>query len=348
MVSKSSSVKQILLFGISLSLLLTGCAAPASKKYVTVRHILKQVEDGESGYFAEYAASVADVDDASKADTYLTAGLALARSACYDSLDRLASRSNNSNFAQEELGVLVVLASGVLGVNDSNSKTFTRIALGTAAVNSTIDLYENYYLLGPDVDIIVAKIREAMEVVFSKVTETTPATFYDAYARLESYSRICGTYSVRAIVREAIKQASFDATSYVVDAVTDETLDKIAQLFGRVSLSNDQYFGLYWYTHQTPGTGSDEETALVTKLGDITLADAKTHGTAVKQLFRRIPRTQKKFQVELETIIERGDDPNYGAGKAGIVTRLDRLNDAGKNVVDPRYNGSGAVELIVR
>lgn len=330
-------------------LLMTGCSSiPASHKYVSEKHILNKVKVNDNGYFVEFANSVVDKTNPQKATAYLTAGLALSRTACYKQLDSLATNSNRAKYGQEQLGIIAVLGSGILGINGADSDNFSRIALGTAAVNSSIDLYENYYLLGPDSDVIVAKVREGMEAIFEKVTESNPSDFYDAYSRLESYSRICSSNSIRSIVRAAIQKAGFIVTSAITDVVSEQTLDEIAQEFNRVGLSNDQYFAMYWYTHQTPVSGSDEENLITTKLGDITLSDLKASATKVKALFRRIPQTQKKLQAQLTNILNKANDSAYVIAGFASTTKLQRLEHASEDIVDPRSTGSGVVQLRVK
>jgi hypothetical protein len=266
-------------------------------------HLLNNVKpDEDEGFFVEFKSSADDQPNKDKAIKYLDKGLALTRTVCFDYLDNLSANENNSQFLKNELGALIILSTGIMGLNGVSQDSFTRLALGGAAANTTIDLYRNHYLLGPDSDVIIDLIKNAMNTAETEVGNRAPNNFVQAFTLLESYSLLCSDSSIRRLVRDSIKSAKLEATSPIINIVAEEVLTKIAKEFGRSGLSDQQYFGLFWLSTETPSKA--EYKSIVDKaLGDLLtdpalqakLIDLNTL-TQIKYLFRRVRSLSSDYE----------------------------------------------------
>jgi hypothetical protein len=225
-----------------ISFFLIGCSTTdPSKRYASEEHLLNKIEtNDDEGYFIEYKSSIDAPQNKDKSIKYLEKGIALTRTVCFDYLNSLSANENDSQFLKNELGALVILSTGIMGLNGVSQDSFTRLALGGAAVNTTIDLYRNHYLLGPDSDVIVDLIKNAMNTAETEIGNRTPNNFVQAYTLLQSYSSLCSDSSIRRLVRDTIKSATLEASSPIVNIVAEEVLTQIKYLFRRVrSLSSD-------------------------------------------------------------------------------------------------------------
>jgi hypothetical protein len=294
----------------SLILLTTSCANITSShdKYSNEEHLLYKLDSSDDGFFEEYKASYEADKTGSNTPTislrYLNKGIALSRSVCYDFLDEMTTGGNNSKFSQNETGVLVLLASGIMGLNGVNADSFTRLALVGTAINSTFELYNNHYLLGEDGDVIIDLIKQAMMAAESEIKTKSPQTFIDAYTLLESYSRVCSNSTIRRLVRDSLKKAIVIASSENADKAEETALTEIAQLFGAFGLSKQQLLGLYWYSHEA-SLDTDAQNAvndaLGTNLSSIILNVAnKDKVIKSKEFFAKIP----SFSNNLQNIID--------------------------------------------
>ena len=289
---------------IAITFFLLGCSNTGpSKKYASEKHLLNKVNnDGDEGYFVEFKSSIDNPENKDKSIKYLNKGIALSRTVCFDFLDNLSANDNGSQFLKNELGALMILSTGVMGLNGVSQDSFTRLALGGAAVNTTIDLYRNHYLLGPDADVIIDLIKNAMNMAETEIGNRTPNNFIQAYTLLESYSLLCSDSSIRRLVRDTIKSANFEASSPITNIVAQEVLTQIAKEFGRSGLSDQQYFGLFWLSTETPSK-KEYKSIVDEALGDL-LTDAALSAklndlntlTKIKYLFRRVRSLSSDYE----------------------------------------------------
>ncbi|MCP4414123.1 MAG: hypothetical protein GY808_16320 [Gammaproteobacteria bacterium] len=202
-----------------------------------------------------------------------------------------------------------------MGLNGVSQDSFTRLALGGAAENTTIDLYRNHYLLGPDSDVIVDLIKNAMNTAETEIGNRTPNNFVQAYTLLQSYALLCSDSSIRILVRDTIKSANLEASSPIINIVAEEEasspiinivaeeiLTQIAKEFGRSGLSDQQYFGLFWLSTETPSK-TEYKSIVDEALGDL-LTDAALKAklsdlntlTQIKYLFRRVRSLSSDYE----------------------------------------------------
>ncbi len=290
---------------ILLSATLYGCANhPPERLYANEDHLLGKVMDPDAdkwyeidksdGWFKAYTDSHAQQDDVSLAEKYLSMGMALSQSLCFKQLDDVQRRQNNHSFSQGEFNLLVILGTGILGVNEASPENLTRLALGAAAVNSTLDLYRNHYLLGPDGDVIVDMVKGGMRTLRQEIENSpSPQTFVQAYGQLEAFSNTCTSTSIRKLVRDAIKSANVVATDTLRNTVNDVHKDNIAEALNRNGLSYEQLAAVYWYALEQPSDKYDDY--LTEALEGITLKDIKDAREDIRSAFRSMPKLMATY-----------------------------------------------------
>lgn len=293
-----------IIIGILLPNFLIACSSKSTtSEFANKKHLLNNVTMDTTGYFEEYALSASNPNNTAMALKYLEKGVALSRSVCFEHLDYLAASENDTSFGQNELGILVILATGIMGLNGVDQDNFSKLALGAAAVNSSIDLYRNHYLLGPDSDVIVDLIKNAMNTAESEISNRAPTNFVDAYTLLESYSRLCSDSQIRRLVRDAIKSTKFEANESFANRENREeankTMTEIAVILDRSGLSNKQYFGLYWKVKESP-TKSEYLHVVNNALGDAQeMVDSLRIDALVeiKKLYSKNPYVSAEYQL---------------------------------------------------
>ncbi len=276
--------------------------------------MLNNVTVNTTGYFNEYALSTSNPNNTAMALKYLEKGVALSRSVCFEHLDYLVASENDTSFGQNELGILVILATGIMGLNGVDQDNFSKLALGAAAVNSSIDLYRNHYLLGPDSDVIVDLVKNAMNAAELEISNRAPTNFVDAYTLLESYSRLCSDSQIRRLVRDAIKSTEFVANaSFTNREEANKTMTEIAVALDRSGLSNKQYFGLYWKAKESP-TKTEYLHVVNNALGDAQeMVDSLRIDALVeiKRLYSKSPYVSAEYQLivdETKSAIQKIED----------------------------------------
>ncbi|MGR5475214.1 hypothetical protein ACPV5T_19035 [Vibrio astriarenae] len=288
------------------SMFLLGCVGQSPhSKYSGEQHLLDNVDASSDGYFLEYSESVKDKPNVVKAREYLSMGMALSKTVCFKYLDDLEAYQNNTNFTQSEIGVLAVLATGVMGINGASSDSFSRLALGTAALNSSVDLYRNHYLLGPDSDVIIGMVKRAMDLaeVDIKESRNPPNNFIEAYELLTSYSIICSDSEIRRLVRSSVEKANLIVDSEQKDSSQKEALDDIALKFNRPGLANEQYVGLYWLVREYP-TDTESRSIISFLLGEELEKEVQAKEMeellAIKRLFEKSGSAAASYQNAID------------------------------------------------
>lgn len=316
-------------------IVLTGCASYdlRAPKYSAEGHLLGTIvknDDGSkpnsNGYFDEYGSSFHDKNNQPLAEDYLRTGVLLTRTNCYQALDSLSSENNNNRFEKGQFGILALLASGIMGVDGSDAKKFTRLALGGAAVNSTFDLYQNHYLLGPDGDAITKMVKKAMDVMHVEITKVPPSGFLDAFAKLQNYSQLCTNASIRRLVREAIVKADFVVEAPLIEEKTRVIKDAIATEYGRLSLSELTLYSLWVVLFKDPINKS-----LVTKLtsnlsaenlsyANVRSSDFLNKSRKVKEYLWQLPKMRAYFEDKYKnyTIEQSSFSIEYNSSVAAI------------------------------
>ncbi len=351
-----SCSRYICIFGLSLSLF--GCAShPPERLYANEGHLLKEIKnpssdkwfrnDNSEGWFQEYDAAMASNASPEDFEEYLSMGMALTESLCFKQLDDIQRRQNNLGFSQGEFNLLVILGTGILGVNEASPENLTRTALGAAAINSTMDLYRDHYLLGPDGDVIVEMVKGGMRTLRQEIeSNVPPESFVEAYGQLETFSHTCTSSSIRKLVRDAIKSANIVATSTLQSTVNDVHKDAIADALGRNGLSYEQLAAVYWYTMEQPSTEYDDY--LEKALNGITLASITSAKRKIRPAFRSMPKLMETYSSWVKEQKEAADSAIKAKLLAGNLTLQAKKTLVVETIIAPaRSSESGTVFLKV-
>ncbi|MAZ86207.1 MAG: hypothetical protein CL693_00980 [Cellvibrionaceae bacterium] len=335
-----------------------GCAShPPERLYANENHLLGTVSDPNEdkwykndkseGWFKEYEAAKNGGATASDIEQYLSMGMALTESLCFKQLDDIQRRQNNLGFSQGEFNLLVILGTGILGVNEASPENLTRTALGAAAINSTMDLYRDHYLLGPDGDVIVEMVKGGMRTLRQEIDSSVPPkTFVEAYGQLEAFSHTCTSSSIRKLVRDAIKSANIVATNTLRNTANDVHKDTIADALGRNGLSYEQMAAVYWYAMEQPSTQYDKY--LLKVLNGITLPQITTATPVIRPAFRSMPQLVATYSSWVKEQKEAADVALTVAKAGGVLSLQDEKDEVEKAIVDPpRTSKSGIVFLTV-
>lgn len=285
------------------------------------------------GKFYEWYQSITQPNDDTAAQAYVNRGINYSRLACAKYLDDLSSNDNKLGFGRDEFNVAVVLATGLLGINGASSDTFSRLALGTAAVNSSIELYQNYFLLGPDSDVIVKLVKDTMKEMVDEIQENPATTFDQAYAYLYSYSDVCSSRNIRYMVREAIKNAKVKIVGAEVDDAAAEAIwNEIADVTKQVGLSYNNRLGIYGYykLNPDPGVNQNVDGAIVTLLAplekdnffDQTKNELTDPGKKVRELLSKLPaKTKRAYDDELESLVDTANTSGFASSALPIAVQ---------------------------
>lgn len=243
-----------------LGVAISGCAlTKPGTNYATEEHLKGEVGDTNANFFIEYRASYETQSDATLAQAYVRRGVLLTKTVCHQYLDDAASRANNLNFAKQQFALTTVLTTGILALANAGTDAFQSIALGSSFVIGTADNIRDHYLLGPDADAIIGLVKRSMATVATEIAQNPPQNFDEAYENLQSHSRICTTYEIRRLVRDAIKTAQPEAITKlqnIQDSILRENIGDLVQKSGVIT--DEQFIGLYWLTAHGMKTPVDE------------------------------------------------------------------------------------------
>ncbi|SFD34693.1 hypothetical protein [Pseudoalteromonas denitrificans] len=292
-----------------LGCVLSGCVSSPHTKYASEQHLLGVSEDSD-GYFVQYKNSFDDPSNSGLASLYLQRGMSLSRAACDNYLDSLTSKDKNHNWMKGQFLTATVLGTGMLVLNKASTESIEKLVLGTAFVTSSMDLYQNYYLLGPGGVSVAKLVRRAMDSA-KHVIDSTPGSDFDTvHNQLKSYSAICSSSEIDIMVSASVEAAKVTA---VVEpekqtSETHKSLQVIAEMFNKITLTGPQYTGLYWATVR--GFANQNEKLLITQVlgNEVPLAaisDANIeYGRNIAGHFRKMNKSfLQKYEANIEQLI---------------------------------------------
>lgn len=331
---------------------LYGCAShPPERLYANEDHLLGNISnpkadswylnDNSEGWFAEYDAAKDEDATAAEIAAYQSMGMALSEALCYKQLDDIQRRQNKLGFSQGEFNLLVILGTGILGVNEASPENLTRTALGAAAINSTMDLYRNHYLLGPDGDVIVEMVKDGMARLRQEVENSpSPQTFVGAYRQLQAFSNTCTSSSIRKLVRGAIKSANIVVGDTLQNTASAVHKDNIADSLNRNGLSYDQMAAVYWYAMEQPDNKYDDY--LVKTLNGISLKDIKNAKATIRSSFRSMPKLMATYSAWVKEQSKAVDDALDKQNLADAAEKAEVV----KTIVPPQYIPQAGVKFL--
>ena len=246
---------------LMLILLMTGCSAYKSDPAYDYSSFDGTCgEAGSTGSFkSAFYDSCSNPKDTAKGETYQQLGVNGIMATCEKYLNDLEAADSHLGFFKEEFGTLVVLGTGILGINGSTSTSaFSRIALSTAAINTTVDSIDNNYLLGPNSAGVHDFIKRGLVTLSQDIDDLDGAGFNTTRVRLGELADVCTHKKIRVLINEAL------LTAKLVTVLKDNEADdvkrakqnkQLLEIATKVSgtgglLSSDQLLAAYWITHE--------------------------------------------------------------------------------------------------
>lgn len=238
-------------FYFLVALLLSGCASRDfdSHKYVSIEHLKATDFDGNAdldfpGYsnirskvIAGTAISVTELNN------YFYEGLMLTKTHCLNSIISVVEQSHDNSYTKEQYLLGTVLATGLMGINGASSDSFERLALASAFLIGSSELYQNYYLMGPNAKDVLLLLEKALDAQYEYTTSSAPSSFTDAANRIYDYATICSSVKIDQMVADAMSAAKF-----VVPKEQSHLLlliQKVSEVLGGVIVTENNIYGLY-------------------------------------------------------------------------------------------------------
>jgi hypothetical protein len=233
-------------------LLLSGCASRDfdSHKYVSIEHQKStEFEEDSELSFPSYKiiraiVSAGNTPSPTVVNNYFSEGLMLTRTHCLDSVLAVVKQSNDSSYRKDQFLIGSVLVTGLMGINGASSDSFEKLALGTAFLVSTSDLYQNYYLMGPDAGNVLALLEKALEAQFIFATSSAPANFVEASNRIYDYATVCSSPKIDQMVTEAMSAAEFKVPEQKSHEFN--LIQAVSKELGGVLITKNNLYGLYY------------------------------------------------------------------------------------------------------
>lgn len=238
-------------FYFLLILLLSGCASRDfdSHKYISIEHLkATDFSNDEDLDFPGYSNIRAKVKSGTaltvvELNNYFYEGLMLTKTHCLNSVISVVEQSHNNSYMKEQYLLGTVLATGLMGINGASSDSFERLALASAFLVGSSELYQNYYLMGPNAKGVLLLLEKALDAQYEYVTTSAPSSFTDAAERIYDYATICSSVKIDQMVADAMSAAKF-----VVPQEQNHLLSliqKVSDVLGGVIVTENNIYGLY-------------------------------------------------------------------------------------------------------
>ena len=217
---------------IATSFITVGCAVHPinSDKFISAGHMQGVTEPGNSYY--TYGEAIKEISNPNpnkaKLASFVEQGSMLTYQNCISTVEGIANNSHQMSYAKDQFLIGSVLATGLLAVNGASSESFERLALGGSFLVSSLELYQNYYLMGPDAASVVDLVRNAMDAQLNFALEQQPNTFYEAAKIILDLSYVCSSVQINKMVVDSLRTANIKPPSQVLPQVlVQEQLEKI-------------------------------------------------------------------------------------------------------------------------
>jgi len=217
-----------------------------------------------------YYDAVDSRDDFDKVAKYLKQGLSVNIATCYDFLSALEERQTILEHGRDQALLLGILATGILAITGGGEDAVEGVALGTAFLSDSVNIYRDAFLLGPAPgsvrDLVIKKMRSFKTEVKkrldaiedSSASPTLP--FNDAFDVLREHAEICTNSGVSSAITEVASKTEFEPPdSGVADTQLAEMMQERAR--ERVTIALEGLLQAHDLDAAIP-LSSDEVTAL--------------------------------------------------------------------------------------
>ena len=216
-----------------------------SDKYISDDH-MDGTADPAEGYDT-YKLAKEEIGEANpdkgKLKRFVEQGSMLTYQNCLSTVEGIAINSHQMSYTKDQYLIGSVLATGLLAINGASTESVERLALGSSFLVSSLELYQNYYLMGPDAASVVDLVRNAMDTQLDYTLEQRPKTFYEAAKLILDLSYVCSSVQINQMVADSIRTANIKPPSQVVPQVlVQEQLENVLDIN---ILSNHQLAAIY-------------------------------------------------------------------------------------------------------
>lgn len=239
-----------------IAMLLSGCETVNHNKYITQSHIQKKnIADDESGYYPSYNSIVKLCEPANAANKvcdvpsdllgeFLKEGLLLTKANCLATLEDINQGSKNSRWLKDEFLIGTVLATGLMSLNGASSNSIEKLALWSSFLVSSSELYNNYYLLGPDSKSVISLVERALQEQEKYALSTRPTSFTSAAKEVLNYSIVCSSSKIDELVQQSMEKADFKAPER--ESYFQDLSENIRKVLGAPKLNSKQISAIYY------------------------------------------------------------------------------------------------------
>ena len=278
-----------------LSLVLSACTSHKlnQNKYITEEHIRKvektNLDDENTSYTAYEAAikSDASIDDFKE---FVAEGILLTRANCLNTLHDTVYSNKNNRWIKDQFLIGTVLASGLMAINGASASSFEKLALGTSFLVSSSELYNNYYLLGPDAEGVISLVEKALNAQQVYALNASSDSFTKAAQLILDYSYVCSSSKINELVKDSLRVAKMKSPTS--ESYTIILLDSLREILNVDSLTEKQLSAIY-YVIEVGIKEAGDNTELKDVLGDI-FKQLKNHAekfNSAQRLFKSLPNT---------------------------------------------------------
>ncbi|MGO2128277.1 MAG: hypothetical protein ACTH4U_06025 [Pseudoalteromonas prydzensis] len=278
-----------------LSLVLSGCASHNLKqnKYITEEHIRKVPKANLANKSASYKAyEDAILDNATEENfkEFLAQGILLTRANCLNTLHDIVYSNKNNRWVKEQFLIGTVLASGLMAINGASATSFEKLALGTSFLVSSSELYNNYYLLGPDAEGVISLVEKALNAQQKYALNAPSDSFIKAAQLILDYSYVCSSSKIDELVKDSLRVAKIKSPTS--ESYTIILIDSLREILKVDSLTEKQLSATY-YVIEVGIKEADTNIELKNVLGNIfdELKKDAEKFNSVQRLFKSLPNT---------------------------------------------------------
>jgi hypothetical protein len=301
----------------------------------------------------------------SGAGEMLESGFSLVRADCQQFFISRKDAQGRANILRSSVAPISAALAGLIGLvhfskNDAD-RYITALALGTSAVNSSIDIHTEHYLFGAD------NVQEVRDLTFKAISASeqairtgNPSGYYAVANQLMDHQDICTPQRIAQLTKLAIAAGDVIAASLTTVGTSDaKVLLGLGEHFGMPgSLNADQAGAVWWLLN---GAGPDHYDAISAKLLALgtkspLLPDAapnppwRVNLTVVDRdkviaiLEGLSPQTRSAFAQSAratEIDIRTANDSSFGLALQGAA----RANAAARTFAIPRTQGSVSLSV---
>ena len=279
---------------IILAAALTGCTTKNydAHRFISEKHLKREVPNDVTklkgtDFYNSYVEAIGSNAGDKEFSEFLNEGVLLTRYQCLSSLNDIVDDSRNASYSKDQFLLTTLLLTGFMGVNGASSESFEKFALGTAFVVSSSELFQNYYLLGPDAPKVLELVERALDTQEEYAKSQSIANFQEAARLLYDYASVCTSAKVDSLVAESISQANIvPPEAKPADLAFIKATNRI---LGINNITLDQLSALHFVT--VKGTDQlDSNEKIKAYIDDSLKAKVKSNFEALQALFLSFPQ----------------------------------------------------------